>query len=537
MVSVHAGGGDPVATRDPGLFLELPPPSSALWAGSVPVPRLEEGVLKAPHHLREVLERRLLLVQVAAQELHRRPLGDPLAAAAATRDDSRMERPWTKFAWNGDVALAYQVFGDGPLDLLYIEGWASNIDVAWESPYLSSFLRGLGGAARVVFMDRRGRGLSDRFSPDAVPPFEIMADDILVVLDAAGVERAVAMATNEAAPLASILAATHPDRIAGLVLCDPDVSASANEDFPDYNTAADLERWFELLRTEDVPRHTWWDGPPDHPERDWFFRWCRASEGVGAIIAEFRRFQDTDVRAILSSVRVPTLLLVDPDGSDKLSCDPAPGRYAARRIAGARLVEVRDENFLAWPHWYGRGDRIVRETKTFLSELHEEEARLDRMLATVLFTDIVGSTARAAELGDRAWRTLLEEHHTIVRALLARYRGAEVDTAGDGFMATFDGPARAIRCAQAVVAAVQPLGLQVRAGVHTGEVETIAGKVGGIAVHIAARVSAEAGPSEVLASQTVRDLVAGSGLVFEGRGKYALKGVPDEWTLYAVAAA
>ncbi|HET7744868.1 MAG TPA: adenylate/guanylate cyclase domain-containing protein [Gaiellaceae bacterium] len=445
-----------------------------------------------------------------------------------------MERPWTKFAWNGDVALAYQVFGDGPLDLLYVEGWASNIDIAWESPYLGSFLRRLGEAARVVFMDRRGRGLSDRFSPDAVSPFEILADDILVVLDAAGVERAVVMATTEAAPLAFILAATHPDRVSALVLCDPSVSYSANEDFPDSNTAADWEAWFERLRTEDVPRPVWWDGPPDHPERDWFFRWCRASEGVGALIAEFRRFRDTDVRAVLPSVRVPTLLLVDPDGSDHLAGDPAGGRYAAARIPGARLVEVRGEHFLAWPHWYGRADGIVRETKAFLAELHEEETRLDRILATVLFTDIVGSTARAAALGDRAWRDVLEEHHAIVRALLTRYRGTEVDTAGDGFMATFDGPARAIRCAQSIVESVESLGLEVRAGVHTGEVETIAGKVGGIAVNIAARVSAEASPSEVLASQTVRDLVAGSGIRFEARGRHALKGVPDEWVLYAV---
>ena len=271
-----------------------------------------------------------------------------------------MERPWTKFAWNGDVALAYQVFGEGPLDLLYIEGWASNIDVAWESPYLSSFLRRLGEGARVIFMDRRGRGLSDRFSPDSVSPFEIMADDILVVLSAAGAKRAVVMATNEAAPLALILAATHPDRIAALVLCDPSVSYSANEDFPDWNTAADWERFFDLLRTEDVPRHGWWDGPPDHPERGWFFRWCRASEGVGALIAEFRRFQDTDVRAVLPSVRVPTLVLVDPDEAGKQASNPLGGRFAAARIPGARLVEVRNETFLAWPHWYGRGEGIAR---------------------------------------------------------------------------------------------------------------------------------------------------------------------------------
>jgi class 3 adenylate cyclase len=313
------------------------------------------------------------------------------------------------------------------------------------------------------------------------------------------------------------------------------ISYSANEDFPHANTAMDWEDFFGRMR-EESPRPGWWDGPPDHPERDWFFRWCRASEAPGAIIAEFRRFQDTDVRAILPSVRVPVLVIINPDWNETHPAgDPIDGRYAAGRIPTASLVEVSDAKRLAWPHWYGRADGIIRETKRFLSELQDEEERLDRVLATVLFTDIVGSTAKAGELGDHAWRSLLEEHHTIVRAFLARFRGTEVDTAGDGFMATFDGPARAIRCAQSVVEALAPIGLDIRAGVHTGEVERIGGKVGGIAVNIAARVSAEAGPGEVLVSQTVRDLVAGSGLVFISRGRGTLKGVPDEWALYAVA--
>lgn len=444
-----------------------------------------------------------------------------------------MRPPETKYAWNGEVALAYQVFGEGSRDLLYIEGWSGNVEVAWESPYLSAFLRGLGKTARVVFMDRRGRGLSERFSPDAVSPFEILADDILVVLTDAGVERAVVMATGEAAPLAIILAATHPDRVAALVLCDPYVTYSANDDFPNATTAAEWEEFFELIR-EEVPRPGWWDGPADHPERDWFFRWCRASEAPGAVIAEFRRFQDTDVRAVVPTVRVPALVIIDSNPPPRAQLGPDGGRFIAAHMPAAHLVDVTVENQLAWPHWYGRGDEIVRATDGFLRELQEEEAELDRVLATVLFTDIIDSTAMAARLGDRGWRRTVEEHHGIVRSLLARYRGTEVDTAGDGFFATFDGPARALRCAEAVVAAVKPLGLEVRAGVHTGEVETISGKVGGIAVNIASRVSAAAGPSEVLASQTVRDLVAGSGLVFEPRGVFTLKGVPDEWALYAL---
>ena len=318
-----------------------------------------------------------------------------------------------------------------------------------------------------------------------------------------------------------------------LVLCDPVVSSSANEDFPDFDTSADWETWFEKLRVESPQPH-WWDGPDDHPERDWFLRWCRASEGPGAVIAEFRRFQDTDVRAIVPSVRVPTLVIIDSTPPAGAQTGPAGGRFIAERMPAARLVDVTVEDSLAWPHWYGRADGIIRGTNKFLGELQKEEAELDRVLATILFTDIVDSTATAARLGDREWRAVVEEHHAIVRSLLARYRGTEVDTAGDGFFATFDGPARAIRCAQSVVEAVKPLGLEVRAGVHTGEVETISGKVGGIAVNITARVSAEAGPSEVLASQTVRDLVAGSALAFEPRGVFALKGVPDEWALYAL---
>jgi class 3 adenylate cyclase len=235
---------------------------------------------------------------------------------------------------------------------------------------------------------------------------------------------------------------------------------------------------------------------------------------------------------VLPLVRLPTLIIVDPNGGG--DTDPRNGRFAAAHIPGAKVVEVEDPGGLNWLHWYGRADGILREIGGFVRDLMEEEARFDRVLATVMFTDIVGSTTKAAELGDRRWRELLERHHTVVRGMLGRYRGQEVDTAGDGFLATFDGPARAIRCAQSIAEALQPLGLEIRAGVHTGEVETIDGKVGGIAVNIGARVGAAAGPSEVLASQTVRDLVAGSGLVFEDRGEHELKGVPDRWRLYRV---
>jgi class 3 adenylate cyclase len=446
-------------------------------------------------------------------------------------NDADVDTPETLYAWNGDIALAYQVLGEGSIDLLYLQGWTSNINLAWESPYLSRFLRRLSTHARLILTDRRGWGCSDRFSPHDVPPFETLTDDLLAVTMAARSERPVLFATVECATLAVLFAATYPDRVAALILADPLVTFTSTDDVPGSNTVDEWENFFQRVR-ERFPQPMWWVGPEDHPERDWFMKYVRGSVSPGALIAEFRRFLATDVRSVLPLVRLPTLIIVDPNGEG--DADPRNGRFAASHIPGAKVVEVEDPGGLNWLHWYGRADGILREIGGFFRVLMEEEARFDRVLATVMFTDIVGSTTQAAELGDRRWRELLQRHHAVVRGMLARYRGQEVDTAGDGFLATFDGPARAIRCAQSIAEAVQPLGLEIRAGVHTGEVETIDGKVGGIAVNIGARVGAAAGPSEVLASQTVRDLVAGSGLVFEDRGEHELKGVPDRWRLYRV---
>jgi class 3 adenylate cyclase len=442
-----------------------------------------------------------------------------------------VEVPTTRYAWNGDVALAYQVLGEGPTDLLYLQGWCSHIDLAWESPHLSSFLRGLATHARLITTDRRGWGCSDRFSPSDVPPFEVMTDDLRTVLDAAGSERPVLFASVECVPIAILFAATYPERVAGLVLCDPTITYSATDETPWAWSRPEWDAWMRELRAE-YPLARWWTGPPDHPERTWFERYVRASIAPGGLIAEFDRFLETDIRSVLPTVSAPTLVIVDPEGRDDR--DPSGGRFAASRIAGARLMEIRDETSLSWPHWYGRADGIVRAVSAFLAEIREEEVRFDRVLATVLFTDIVGSTERSADLGDHAWRELLERHHAIVRAMLTRYRGTEIDTAGDGFFATFDGPARAVRCAQAIGEAVHPLEIEIRAGVHTGEVATIDEKVGGLGVTIGARIGALAGPSQVLVSQTVKDLTAGSGLGFEDAGEHELKGVPDHWRLYRV---
>ncbi len=436
-------------------------------------------------------------------------------------------RPETKYAWNGEVALAYQVFGDGPVDLVYMQGWTSHVDLNWESPSLSRFLHGLGRHARVIHTDRRGWGCSDRFSPGDVAPLEVQADDLAAVMDAAGSERAVIFGSWETTLTAMLFAASFPERCAGLVLCEPWVTYIATEATP---WMVSEERWEAVCRKIQATWGTpaWDDFFTDEDEIDWFIRWCRAGVAPGALVAEMRAFYRVDVRGVLPSIHVPTLLVGSAGESGRNV------RFIAERVPGSRFVEPADPSGGFRHHWYGRAPVILDEIGRLISGIRDELAELDRVLATVLFTDIVGSSAVASRLGDRGWRDLVERHHAVVRSLLARYRGVEVDTAGDGFFAIFDGPARAARCASAIVGALAPLGVEVRVGLHTGEVETIAGKAGGMAVVIGARVGALAGPSEVLASGTVRALTVGSGVVFEDAGEHELKGVPDRWHLYRV---
>jgi class 3 adenylate cyclase len=441
-----------------------------------------------------------------------------------------VENPDTRYAWNGDIALAYQVLGDGPIDLVYLQGWISNVELNWENPRLARFLRETATLGRLIVSDRRGWGCSERFSPIDVPPLETLIDDLTIVMDAVGSERAVLVASLECTAIATLFAATQPKRVSGLVLIDPWATFTQTEETPAANSAEDWDFIVAKMRTM-FPLPAWVEGL-DEREQVWMTRYIRSSVSPGAAIAEFRRFQATDIRAALALIQVPTLVFADADGHD--DNDPANARFVAGRITGSRLILHATGDHPEWQHWYRRGEPIVRDIKKFLGDVRTEEASFDRVLATVLFTDIVGSTQMAAELGGQRWRDVLERHHTIVRALLSRYRGTEVETAGDGFFATFDGPARAIRCAQAIVDGVTALGIQVRIGLHTGECETIDGKVGGIAVNIGARVGAIASASEVLVSQTVKDLVAGSGLVFEDRGEHELKGVPDTWRLYRV---
>jgi class 3 adenylate cyclase/pimeloyl-ACP methyl ester carboxylesterase len=448
-------------------------------------------------------------------------------------------RPETRFAWNGDVSLAYQVVGDGPIDLLYLQGYVSQVDLSWDSPYLARFLRGLAGQGRLIFTDRRGWGCSDRFSPSDVTDIDMLTDDLRVVMDAADSTRAVLVASHECTLVASLFAASYPDRSAGLVLIDPWVTYSRTEGTPWLESIDEWGAYLSELRVLGPSLYISEFPAGYEREQDWYGVYVRAAISVGAAIAEFRRYLPTDIRGILPTIQIPTLVLADGDAEgDAITgpeMSPRNGRLAAELIPGSRLVELPGGDMHPRRHWYARAEAILAEIEGFTTGVRNQESSFARALATVLFTDIVGSVEWAAELGDTAWRDLVARHHATVRAMLARYRGREVDTAGDGFFATFDGPARAVYCAMAIAEAVRPLGLQVRVGLHTGEVETAGDTVGGMAVNIGARIAGLAGPSEVLTSSTVKDLVAGSGIAFEDVGERELKGVPDRWRLYRVS--
>ena len=450
--------------------------------------------------------------------------------------------PDTRFAWNGDVALAYQTFGSGEHDLLYLPGVISNVDVMWEWPPYARFLRRLGSFARVVVMDRRGYGCSERFSPDALVPLEVIVDDVVAVLDDAGVERVSVFAYEDGSTLAALLAASRPERVDHLVLQDPMASWTRNDELPWEWTRERWEEHIEMFhRTWGVlsadrlsEQQQWWmeRGKPqgiDEPEVRWWARMERATMGPGAMVAETRKFMEIDIRAVLPTIHVPTLVI---HRSGNMEYDPRTPRFVADHIEGARYEEV--ESGPDGIPWADGWEALTDEIEEFVAGTRRGPEP-NRVLTTVLFTDIVGSTGRVAERGDAAWHQLLERHHRVVRDELSKFGGVEQDTAGDGFFAAFDGPARAVRCGQAISEAVRSLGLEVRIGLHTGECELVDGKVSGIAAITGARVMAQGGPSEILVSRTVKDLVAGSGLSFEDAGEHELKGVPDRWRLYRVS--
>jgi class 3 adenylate cyclase len=439
-------------------------------------------------------------------------------------------QPETRYTKSGDFNIAYQVVGDGPLDLVYVSGWISNVELTWEEPTYARFLRRLASFSRLITFDKRGTGLSDPVPLNALPTLEERMDDLRAVLDAVGSERAALFGHSEGGNMSVLFAAAHPERTVALVTFGIFAKRIWSPDYPWAPTPEARQQTIEQLERD-------WGADMDlaglAPSADGAFKrrlrtYLRRSASPGAAVTLLRMNTEIDTRAVLPTIGVPTLVL---HRTGDLDANVEEGRWIASQILGARFVELAGVDHLPW---VGDQDAVLAEVEEFLTGVRPSREP-DRVLATVLFTDIVGSTERASELGDRRWRELLEQHHAIVRRQLERYQGHEVDTAGDGFLATFDGPARAIRCARAIDAALRDLGLDVRAGLHTGECELLGGKVAGVAVHTGARVAARAGPGEVLVSQTVRDLVAGSGIEFEDRGAHELKGVPGEWRLYAVS--
>lgn len=429
----------------------------------------------------------------------------------------------THYAKSGDLRIAYQVVGKGPPDLVFVPGFISNLDHYWDEPTVAHFLARLGSFSRLVLFDKRGTGLSDRLG--TLPTLEERMDDVRAVMDAVKSERAALFGMSEGGAMSMLFAATYPERTQALIL---------------YGAYAHFHTWvlpperFEPFLEKVEP--SWGKGislsafapskATDERFKQWWGRFERLSASPTAAITLMRMNSQIDVRHILPAIRVPTLIL-HRSGDTRVNVEG--GRYLAANIPGAKYVEFPgSDHFL----WAGNADSVADEIEEFLTGTHSE-IEPDRVLATVLFTDLVGSTTRAEEMGDRRWRVLLDEHDQIIRREIDRFRGREIKTLGDGFLATFDGPARAVRCASAIIEALRVLGLEVRCGVHTGEIEMKGEDIGGIAVHMAARIAALAEGGQVLVSRTVRDLVAGSSLRLEERGIYTLKGLSESMALFA----
>jgi class 3 adenylate cyclase len=437
--------------------------------------------------------------------------------------------PETKYTKSGDVHIAYQVSGNGPFDLVFVPGFVSHLEAQWDEPDGAAFLRRLGSFSRLIRFDKRGTGLSDR---GPIPTLEQRMDDVRAVMDAVGSERAALFGISEGGPMSLLFAATYPSRTTALVLYGTYARRAWAPDHPFGRTEAQMQPVLDAMERE-------WGGPmgiemwapsraSDERYKRWWANYLRQAASPGTAISVMRMNMEIDVRHVLPSIRVPSLIL--HRSGDRVTA-VEQGRYLASKIPGAMYVELPGDDHSPFA---GDMTRLLDEIQEFLTGVSGTVAD-DRVLATVMFTDIVGSTERAAAAGDRQWRDLLAQHHAAVRRELARFRGREIDTAGDGFLASFDGPARAVRCAARAVEAVRPLGLELRAGLHTGECEVLGDKLSGIAVHVGARVAAHARGGEVLVSSTVKDLVAGSGLRFEARGTQTLKGVPGEWPLFALA--
>jgi class 3 adenylate cyclase len=439
--------------------------------------------------------------------------------------------PETRYTRVGDIHIAYQVVGEGPIDLVLADQWFSHMDAQWDVPPVAELRRRLAIFSRLILFDKRGVGLSDPVALAALPSIEAWMDDLRAVMDAAGSERA-ALLTNLGGTLTSaVFAASHPERVSSLVIVDGRVRFLTAPDYPIGESLEDMRRHLDQLET------SWGRGmmldvfAPSMRRtpglRDMWARYERTAASPGSARAMIRNLYEADVRGVLPSIRVPTLV-VQHAGASPFGL--AAGRYIAEHIPGASYVELDGADQMLWA---GDQARTVAEIQEFVTGARTSAAP-DRVLATVLFTDIVGSTRRAAELGDRAWLRLLGEHDELVHRVIAGASGRVVKSTGDGVLATFDGPVRGIRAADAIMRGTADLGLSLRAGLHAGEIEMSDGDIAGMAVHISARVSALAGPDEILVTSTVKELVVGSDLTFDDRGSRILKGVPDRWRLYAV---
>ena len=435
----------------------------------------------------------------------------------------------TQYAKIGDVHIAYQVIVKGPIDLVFVPGFVSHVEASWQSTTRAKFFNRLASFSRLILFDKRGTGLSDRSSQ--LFSLEQRMDDVRAVMDAAGSQRAAIFGISEGGPMSILFAATYPERTSALIMYGAYAKRAWAEDYP---FGWQDEEWVAFF--DNVENH-WgttrgldlniWAPSVAHDEHVWedVAKYMRSAASPGAVRAVMQMNREIDVRHVLPSIRVPTLI-THRIGDRNISIQQA--RYMAERIPGARLVELPGDDHMAW---FGDIDDILSEVEEFLTGVRPKP-EADRVLATILFTDIAGATERAAEMGDQKWSHLLARHHELIRGELNRFRGREIDTAGDGFFATFDGPARAIICAKAIQSELTKLGLTVRIGLHTGECEVMDEKVSGIAVHIGARVVNYAAPGEILVTSTVKDLVAGSGLSFADRGEYELKGVPGKWRLF-----
>jgi class 3 adenylate cyclase len=437
--------------------------------------------------------------------------------------------PETKYAKSGDINIAYQSLGKGALDLICVLGWVSNVEYVWEEPTISSFLNRLATFSRLIIFDKRGTGISDRVSQ--MPTLEQRMDDVRAVMDASGSQKASLLGISEGGSMCALFAATYPERTSGLILCGSFAKRIWDPEYPWAPTPEERKKFFDTIREG-------WGGVVDidtiapsmsNDERfkTWWATYLRRSASPGDALAFAKMNTEIDIRNILSSIHVPALVLHRKGDKD---ANIEEARYMARKIPGAKLVEFEGIDHLPW---VGESHLMLDEIELFLTGALNETAT-ERILTTVLFTDVVGSTQKALELGDTRWHHLLESHNALVRKELLRYRGREIKTTGDGFFATFDGPARAIKCACAISDGVRQLGIEVRSGLHTGECEILGEDLGGIAVHTGARVMGHASAGEVLVSSTVKNLVAGSGIQFQSKGKYMLKGVPGEWELYTV---